>query len=187
MNSASKSVERVIAHRIAADEMIPNHPEWPLLIYPGAVALVGSDPAIAFEELFERNRWPAAWRNGVYPFHHYHSSAHEVLGIYSGEVTVQFGGARGIEVNAGAGDVIVLPAGTGHKKLSSRGALGVVGAYPAGQHPDMCSAAANTLQRNAAAVMRVPVPDCDPVFGAGGPLMRYWVRNAATTSRGLPL
>jgi len=100
--------------------------------------IAGSDPAVAFEELFDRNRWPAAWRNGVYPFHHFHSNAHEALGVYSGEVTVQFGGDDGIVVTARPGDVIVLPAGTGHKRLAWKGALGIVGAYPAGQHPDMC-------------------------------------------------
>ena len=68
-------------YKLAAGESIPNHPRWPLLIYPGAVALSGKDPAALFEELFTRNGWPAAWRNGVHPFHHYHSTSHEVLGI----------------------------------------------------------------------------------------------------------
>jgi uncharacterized protein YjlB len=58
-----------------------NHPHWPLLVYPGAVADVSPE---AFEALFTRNRWPAAWRNGVFPFHHYHSNSHEVLGVYEG-------------------------------------------------------------------------------------------------------
>ena len=115
----------VIAHLLAANGPIPNHPRWPLLVYPGVVQLARPE---AFEELFTRNRWPAAWRNGVHPFHHYHSNSHEVLGVYEGEVTVQFGGERGISVTARPGDVIVLPAGTGHKKLASRGALGIVGA-----------------------------------------------------------
>ncbi len=174
MERTAATLARVAAHRLAASETIPNHPHWPLLIYPEAVAIGGADPALAFEELFERNQWPAAWRNGVYPFHHYHSNAHEALGIYSGEVTVQFGGEAGIVLSAKAGDVIVLPAGTGHKKISSRGALGVVGAYPAGSHPNMCRAAQAEIQRSAAAVARVPLPQCDPVFGSGGPLFEHW-------------
>ena len=81
---------KVVAHLLTFGGAIPNHPRWPLLLYPGAVTIAGADPAAAFEELFTRNDWPAAWRNGVFPFHHYHSNAHEALGIYSGEVTVQF-------------------------------------------------------------------------------------------------
>jgi uncharacterized protein YjlB len=91
----------VVAHLLAPDGPIPNHPRWPLLIYPNAVAISGPDPAAAFEEMFTRNRWPAAWRNGVFPFHHFHSNGHEALGIYEGEVTVQFGGDSG-EADCGA-------------------------------------------------------------------------------------
>jgi uncharacterized protein YjlB len=165
---------RVIAHRLAADGGIPNHPRWPLLVYPGAVKVAGPDPAAAFEALFDANRWPAAWRNGVFPYHHFHTTAHEALGVYSGEVTVQFGGDGGIEITARPGDVVVLPAGTGHKKLASRGALGIVGAYPAGQHPDMNTPLLASARRAAEAVARVPLPDLDPVYGAGGPLFEYW-------------
>ena len=165
---------KVVAHLLAADGPIPNHPRWPLLVYPCAVAISGADPAAAFEELFGRNRWPAAWRNGVFPFHHYHSNGHEALGIYEGEVMVQFGGDAGVTVTAVPGDVIVLPAGTGHKKLSSRGALGVVGAYPDGRHPDTCMPAIANARRSAAAVARVPLPACDPVYGPGGPLFIHW-------------
>jgi uncharacterized protein YjlB len=159
---------KVLAHLLAADGSIPNHPRWPLLIYPG----VCSDKITAefFEDLFNRNRWPAAWRNGVHPFHHYHSNSHEALGVYAGEVTVQFGGDAGVTVTAKPGDVIVLPAGTGHKKLSSRGALGIVGAYPEGSDPDTCLA---PFEKK---VAQVPLPACDPVYGAGGPLFEYWKR-----------
>jgi len=169
---------RVLAHHLAPAGAIPNHPRWPLLVYPGAVAIEGADPAATFEALFDRNQWPAAWRNGVFAFHHFHSNAHEALGVYSGEVTVQFGGESGIVVTARPGDVIVLPAGTGHKKLASRGMLGVVGAYPAGQHPDMCTPSESHHHhhhhRSAAAVARVLLPRCDPVYGAGGPLFMHW-------------
>lgn len=135
---------------------------WPLLIYPQAVE--EAKPEV-FEELFNRNRWPAAWRNGVFPFHHYHSNSHEVLGVYEGEVTVQFGGA--LTLTATPGDVIVLPAGTAHKKLSSRGSLGIVGAYPEGSDPDTCRG----LPKDKC---DASLPASDPVHGAGGPLFTYW-------------
>ena len=156
----------IVAHLLVADGSIPNHPRWPLLVYPG----IGPKKVTAefFEDLFTRNRWPAAWRNGVFPFHHYHSNSHEALGVYAGEVTVQFGGDAGVAVTAKPGDVIVLPAGTGHKKLSSRGALGIVGAYPEGSDPDTCLAPFKKK------VAQVPLPACDPVYGAGGPLFEYW-------------
>jgi len=164
----------VVAHLLAADGSIPNHPRWPLLVYAAVVEIAGPDPASAFEELFARNRWPAAWRNGVHPFHHYHSNGHEALGVYSGEVTVQFGGGSGITITAKPGDVIVLPAGTGHKKLSSRGSLGVVGAYPEGQHPDTCVPPLARNGRNLERIAAVPLPACDPVLGADGLLFNYW-------------
>jgi uncharacterized protein YjlB len=151
----------VVAHLL-------NHPRWPLLIYPGAVKELAPE---TFEELFTRNQWPAAWRNGVHPFHHFHSNGHEALGIYSGEVTVQFGGESGVTVTAKPGDVIVLPAGTGHKKLASRGSLGVVGAYPAGSHPDTCRSFA---EKHVKAIAQVPLPAADPVFGTRGPLFDHW-------------
>lgn len=169
-----RSVSDVIAHLLATNGAVPNHPRWPLLVYPHAVAIEGADPAAAFENLFDGNGWPPAWRNGVYPFHHFHCDTHEALGVYSGEVTVQFGGDGGIVVTARAGDVIVLPAGTGHKKLSSRGELGIVGAYPAGQRPDMSTPLAANVQRSAAAITRVPLPQSDPVHGKGGPLFTHW-------------
>jgi hypothetical protein len=94
---------RVVAHLLAPSGAIPNHPRWPLLVYPQAIALTGPDPAAIFEARFTANAWPAAWRNGVFPFHHYHSKAHEVLGIYEGEVTVRFGGEDGVVVTARPG------------------------------------------------------------------------------------
>ena len=164
----------VQAHLLPPDGAIPNHPRWPLLVYPAAVRLSSADPAAIFEELFARNRWPAAWRDGVFPFHHYHSDGHEALGIYSGEVTVQFGGDAGIAVTARPGDVIVLPAGTGHKKLSSRGSLGVVGAYPEGSAPSTCVPPLARYRNSAKVVAAVALPALDPVLGANGPLFDYW-------------
>ena len=110
----------------------------------------------------------------MFPFHHYHSNSHEVLGIYSGEVTVQFGGEEGVTVVARPGDVIVLPAGTGHKRIASSGSLGVVGAYPLGAHPDTCMPPFARGKRNGAIAAQVPLPSGDPVFGPKGPLFEHW-------------
>ena len=160
----------VFAHHLPPAGDVPNHPRWPLLVYPAVLERPSPE---RFEELFSRNRWPAAWRNGVFPFHHYHSNAHEVLGVYAGEVTVLFGGEGGVMVTAGPGDVVVLPAGTGHKKLSSRGSLGIVGAYPQGAHPDTVTQL-HLFKNPEASVAAVPLPPADPAFGPGGPLFEHW-------------
>jgi uncharacterized protein YjlB len=162
---------KVVAHLLAPDGPIPNHPAWPLLVYPGAVKEVSPE---AFEDLFTRHGWPAAWRNGVFPFHHYHPNGHEALGIYSGEVTVQFGGDAGVKVTAKPGDVIVLPAGTGHKRVALKGELGVVGAYPQGSHPETCVPPLARMKNSLEKISQVPLPAMDPVAGAGGPLFTYW-------------
>jgi uncharacterized protein YjlB len=159
---------KLATHLLAPAGGIPNHPRWPLLVYP---AVLESPSPEDFEEMFGRNRWPAAWRNGVFPFHHYHSNAHEALGVYAGEVTVLFGGEGGVTVTAKPGDVLVLPAGTGHKKVSSRGRLGIVGAYPQGARPDTVTDFHLSRQAQVAAV---PLPAADPVFGAAGPLFAHW-------------
>ena len=79
----------VEARRLVDDGAIPNHPELPLLVYRQAVTLPEDDPATIFEALFTANGWPAAWRNGIYPFHHFHSTAHEAHGVYAGTAAVR--------------------------------------------------------------------------------------------------
>jgi uncharacterized protein YjlB len=117
--------------RFKDDGLIPNHPKWPLVIYKSAVRLpVSLDPAAVFEDLFEANGWGASWRDGIYDYAHDHSRSHKVLGIARGTGRVQFGGPKGRTLILKAGDVAILPAGTGHQCLKASGDFLVVGAYP---------------------------------------------------------
>lgn len=157
----------------ADDGAIPNS-ELPLLVYRDAVP---ADPA-AIERIFAANRWPPAWRGGVHPFHHFHSTAHEVLGVARGEATVLFGGPNGQVLTVKAGDVVVVPAGVGHCNQGHSDDLLIVGAYPGnGPRPDLRRGRPEEHDTAAAAIARVPVPASDPVTGLVAPLRGLWSRT----------
>ena len=166
-------VVEVEAHVFGDDGAIPNNPALPLLIYRRALDLPGDDPAAACEAIFRANGWGGSWRNGIYPFPHYHSTAHEVLGICRGEAKVRLGGQVGVVRTVGAGDVVVIPAGVGHQNLGATDLL-VVGAYPAGQRWDLCYGKPDERPRVLRNIERVPLPENDPVYGAEGPLHGHW-------------
>jgi uncharacterized protein YjlB len=163
----------VLTFGLCDDGRIPNS-KLPLLIYPKAVKLTSRDPASTFEELFTANRWGSTWRDGIYTYHHYHSTAHEVLGVFSGTATVQLGGEGGIKQKINAGDVLVIPAGVAHKNLGASSDFGVVGAYPPGQDWDMNYGRPQERPLADENIARVPLPEMDPVHGAGGPLLEHW-------------
>jgi uncharacterized protein YjlB len=168
-----KSEDAVTSRVLQDDGEIPNS-RLPLLIYDGAVNLPSEDPARALESVFEQNGWSGTWRDGIYPYHHYHSTAHEVLGVFSGSAEVQLGGKAGLTRTIRAGDVLVIPAGVGHKNLRSSSDFGVVGAYPEGQDWDMNYGRPGERPKADENIARVPLPASDPVFGTNGPLLQYW-------------
>jgi len=130
------------------------------------------DPAAGFEALFAGHQWTPLWRDGIFDYHHFHPNAHEALGVARGHARVTLGGEAGQTLSVKAGDVLVLPAGTGHRCIACSEDFLVVGAYPRGQEdydiqrPDR-AAHPQALARIAA----VPDPEQDPVTGA---LMSHW-------------
>lgn len=162
--------------RFKDDGVVPNHPRWPLIVYRKAVRLREDlDPAAIFEAVFARNGWDRSWRNGIYDYVHYHSRIHEVLGIARGEAVVEFGGTRGRKLKVKAGDVAILPAGTGHRCVRASSDFLVVGAYPPSGTYDECTSSSEHKQA-VKTVRRVPRPRRDPVYGTRGPLISAWKR-----------
>ena len=156
------------------DGRITNHPEFPVLIYSKSIRGMSRGDAMLVERTFSTNWWFYAWRSGVYDFHHYHSTAHEVLGVYDGEASIQLGGESGIKVVVLPGDVLNIPAGVGHRNLGSTDDFAVVGAYPRGQRWDLCYSEETGRIGIVDRLARVTYSETDPVYGEEGPLKTYW-------------
>ena len=158
---------------------VPNNPLLPLLVYKAAFLEVDERkrPDV-IEQQIRQHSWVPAWRYGVYEFAHYHSTAHEFLGVYRGKASLRLGHDSGITLVVEAGDVLVLPAGTGHQNLGSSDDFQVVGAYPAGQTADLIKAADNEAAAAMKRIAQVPAPKEDPISGPRGPLIDLWKISA---------
>lgn len=169
----SDSIE-VETYRLAPDGPFPNNPRLPLVLYRAAI-MPGGSAAEQFEQAFGRNGWTGSWRNGVFAFHHFHSNAHEALGIAAGSARIQFGGPAGPIIEVVAGDLAILPAGTAHKRVEASRDLLVVGAYPHGQTDyDLLRGDPGEAAVASERIAGVPLPVADPLFGPEGPLRQHW-------------
>ena len=193
-------------HLLKEDGGNPNNDALPLIVYRGAVDVGGTAPESAVERAFGKNDWGDGFRGDTYPFHHYHSTAHEVVGGARGKARLQFGGARGPVVDVRAGDAVLIPAGVTHCRLDDAPGYASVGAYPPGQKPDLCvlsEADAETARRRGdteglelkvvegdalpatrAAVAGTPLPATDPVAGSTGPVAELWLKGRPSVPGG---
>lgn len=164
-----------VTHMFADDGAIPNNATLPFVLYRGGIGLAGSpDPEQVIEQTFAANGWGGMWRNGIYPYVHYHSMIHEAMGIARGRATVRFGGKKGQDIEITAGDVVILPAGTGHQLVKQTQELVVIGAYPPSGKFDLCRGSKAEHDKALPRIAKVPVPETDPVFGQDGPLIALW-------------
>lgn len=180
MGGASASTPAVTSPTSAPEQLhfeddgsIPNS-ALPLLLYRAAFQARGEAGARWLEQRFADNGWTGAWRWTVYPFHHYHSVTHEVLGVFAGEATLQFGGEHGRAVEIQAGDVVVIPAGVGHRLLRGSEDFQVVGAYPGGREPDLLRGEPGERPDADQRIAQVEKTDADPLLGRDGGIAALW-------------
>jgi uncharacterized protein YjlB len=161
-------------YRFEDDGSIPNNPTLPLLVYPHVLTEDTLDPSRC-KELLSGNGWGGSWVDGVFPYHHYHSTSHEVLCVIDGSASIAFGGPEGKTIQVSAGDVVVIPAGVGHCNRGSDGAFSVIGAYPRGQENyDLRTGEEGERPEVLENISNTVLPESDPLFGAEGPLVRHW-------------
>jgi uncharacterized protein YjlB len=163
------------AFRLHDDGETPNNARLPLVLYRSPVKLDGDfDPAAVFEDLFAANGWRHCWRDSMYPFNHWHTVTHEVLGVARGWLQAEFGGVKGRKIHIKTGDVLMLPAGVGHRCLRHSKDFLIVGAYPSGSGYDEKRPRDHEHAESLARIRKVPEPLCDPVYGPDGPLITLW-------------
>jgi uncharacterized protein YjlB len=175
MSVVSADIEPLTFH-FKDDGLVPNNP-LPFLVYKGVIDVDNDHPEKTIEGLFGVHGWGDMWRNGIFDYLHYHATVHEALGIASGHACVRFGGDRGEEIDVAAGDVAILPAGTGHQCLSASADFSVVGAYPPGAKMHVTRPTPENHRKALKTIPQVKLPKTDPVIGTDGPLVKLWKRD----------
>ncbi|WP_312824747.1 cupin domain-containing protein [Epilithonimonas sp.] len=155
------------------DGIIPNS-KFPLLVYKNAFSERGNSGADFLEKKFRDHNWYNSWRWGVYPFHHYHSVSHEVLGVFQGTALLHMGDPNGEKLNVEAGDILIIPAGVGHKCISHSEDFTVVGAYPNGMDYDLVKEEKSKHAQSVKNIQKVSFPSDDPLLGKTGGIKKYW-------------
>lgn len=155
------------------DGIFPNN-SLPILYYPQVLNVPKLFPALFIKKLFKQNNWTNNWKYGIYTYHHYHSTSHEVIGVCKGQTLLQLGGEQGITLFVEKDDVLVIPAGVAHMNLGEEDDVICVGGYPDGRDYDIKRGRKNERPRADKNIANVPLPRTDPVFGKKGELLEIW-------------
>ncbi len=164
--------EAIPQHYLRDDGVFPNS-SLAVLHYVGVLQLPPHNPGIA-EVVFAHRGWTNSWRNGIYNYHHYHSTSHEVIGIYAGMCGVLLGGDSGVQLRLAVGDVLIIPAGVAHKCISGSEDFKCVGAYPDGRDFDINTGKQGERPGTDKRIAALPLPEQDPVYGKEGLLLQLW-------------
>lgn len=124
--------------------------------------------AQAVQKVFHKNNWKNAWSDGIYSFHHYHSNTHEAIAVVSGHAWIIFGGPSGRRLRIEKGDVVIIPAGVGHKCTKSSLDFLCVGAYPGGAQYDTNLGTLEDFKKTETRIKKLSKPSLDPIFGKEG-------------------
>jgi uncharacterized protein YjlB len=173
MQSVSPDI-KISTQLIQENGKFPNNPDLPVIIYKNVFSDSAEKLADQLEKIFKKNHWTDAWRNGIYEYPHYHSTAHEVLGISQGYVVLELGGPDAFKFRLNKGDVVVLPAGVSHKNIECSKDFEVVGAYPKGQQYDLLTGKPGEKEQALKNISAVPLPETDPVLGKEGGISEKW-------------
>ncbi|CAF4423244.1 unnamed protein product [Rotaria socialis] len=73
------------------EHFFPNNNHLPVIVYR-QVFDGKSVSASSWEQLFKQNHFGKSWHDGIFSYHHYHSTAHEALGCYGGRAQIRLGG-----------------------------------------------------------------------------------------------
>ncbi len=167
---------QAMVYLIGSNAAFPNNNALPLIFYTRVLRLQEGD-AETLEYLFKNNGWNGGHRNGISEKHHYHSHAHEAMGVYQGRAKVQFGGPWGLIKEVRPGDVVIIPSGVAHKNLESTQDFACVSTYPTGQSFDLNYESPKHRIYLEEKIKATPLPSNDPVFGKEGELLRYWKKT----------
>ncbi len=174
LNKTLADLPEKIPHYLLEDNGIFPNSVLPVLLYKAAFALPNDHAPGIIEEVFDENSWYSSWRNGIHDYNHYHSTTHEVLGVYSGHCHVLLGGDSGIQLLLDKGDVLIIPAGVSHRNIGATANFKCVGAYPDGVEFDINLGKSGERPGTDKRIKKLSVPRMDPLYGESGHLHKYW-------------